>query len=261
MDSKNSQRTPQQPAQPQYANYWAPLTCKRHILPHSAQPQHTNHWALRTRKRHQQEHQPQRPTESSDPTQHAKGRTGDCPGPRKETATRRNVTQGGGTCPVHSPAESRTLDPNHKRLWLGCFKNLLGCGGSGQAGLAVRPSIILGPVAPLLQEWHWKSRERHGLSGQLRAHTAGEDCEYQQSRKFGRRSHMRRVRDYRRDPVFSLPHRTQRRLCGIRSSGDYVQHGNRRCTASCKGSSLRGGPVSPAFLSPGLHQIWPPHVA
>ena len=32
--------------------------------------------------------------ERSDPTQHAKGRTGDCPGPRKETATRRNVTRG-----------------------------------------------------------------------------------------------------------------------------------------------------------------------
>ena len=27
------------------------------------------------------EHRPQRPTERSDPTQHAKGRTGDCPGP------------------------------------------------------------------------------------------------------------------------------------------------------------------------------------
>ena len=69
---------------PQYANYWAPLTRKRHIPPHSAQPQHTNHWAPRTRKRHQQEHRPQRPTERSDPTQHAKGRPGDCPGPRKE---------------------------------------------------------------------------------------------------------------------------------------------------------------------------------
>ena len=44
----------------------------------------------------QQEHRPQRPTESSDLKQHAKGRTGDCPGPRKETATRRNVTRGGG---------------------------------------------------------------------------------------------------------------------------------------------------------------------
>ena len=57
-------------------------------------PQHTNYWAPRTRKQHQQEHRPQRPTESSDPTQHAKGRTGDCPGPRKGTTTRRNVTQG-----------------------------------------------------------------------------------------------------------------------------------------------------------------------
>ena len=42
-----------------------------------------NHWAPRTRKRHQQEHWPQRPTESSDPTQHAKERTGECPGPVK----------------------------------------------------------------------------------------------------------------------------------------------------------------------------------
>ena len=49
-----------------------------------------------TRQRHHKAHRPQRPTERSDPTQHAKGRTGDCPGPRKGTATRRNVTQGGG---------------------------------------------------------------------------------------------------------------------------------------------------------------------
>ena len=64
-------------------------------MPHPAQPRHT-YWAPRTRKRHQQKHRPQRPTQRSDPTQHAKGRTGDCPGPRKETTTRRNVTQGGG---------------------------------------------------------------------------------------------------------------------------------------------------------------------
>ena len=89
-------RPRQQPAHSQYANYWAPLTRKRHTMPHSAQPQHTKYWAPRTRKRHQQEHWPQRPTESSNPTQHAKGRTGDCPGPRKGTTTRRNVTQGGG---------------------------------------------------------------------------------------------------------------------------------------------------------------------
>ena len=64
----------------------APLTRKRHIPPHPAQAQHTNHRAPRT----------QRPSERSDPTQHAKGRTGHCPGPRKETTTRRNVTRGGG---------------------------------------------------------------------------------------------------------------------------------------------------------------------
>ena len=92
--AKTVKQPPQQPAQPQHANYWALLTRKRHIPPHPSQPRHTNHWAPRTRKRHRQEHRPQRPTESSDPTQHAKGRTGDCPGPRKGAATRRNVTQG-----------------------------------------------------------------------------------------------------------------------------------------------------------------------
>ena len=97
---------------PQYANYWAPLTRKKHIPPHAAQPRHTNDGAPRTRKRHQQEHRPQRPTERSDPTQHAKGRTGDCPGPRKGATTRRNVTRGGSSgegshgCPgaLHSPS-------------------------------------------------------------------------------------------------------------------------------------------------------------
>ena len=92
---KQSNDPRQQPAHPQYANYWAPLTRKRHTIPHSAQPRHTNYWAPRTWKRHQQEHRPQRPTERSDPTQHAKGRPGDCPGPRKGATTRRNVTQGG----------------------------------------------------------------------------------------------------------------------------------------------------------------------
>ena len=87
--AKTVKRPRQQPAHPQYANSWAPLTCKRRILPHSAQPQHTNYWAPRTRKQHQQEHRPQRPTERSE------RRTGDCPGPRKGATTRRNVTQGG----------------------------------------------------------------------------------------------------------------------------------------------------------------------
>ena len=94
--AKTVKRPRQQPGHPQYANYWALLTRKRHIPPHPAQSQHANYWAPRTRKRHQQEHRPQRPTERSDPTQHAKGRTGDCPGPRKGATTRWNVTQGGG---------------------------------------------------------------------------------------------------------------------------------------------------------------------
>ena len=72
--AKAIKQPPQQPAQPPCANCWAP----------------------QTRQRHQQEHRPQRPSERSDPTQHAKGRAGDCPGPRKETATRRNFTRGGG---------------------------------------------------------------------------------------------------------------------------------------------------------------------
>ena len=93
--AKPVKRPRQQPAHPQYANYWAPLTRKQLTMPHSAQSQHANYWAPRTRKRHQQEHRPQRPTERSDPTQHAKGRTGDRPGPRKGATTRRNVTQGG----------------------------------------------------------------------------------------------------------------------------------------------------------------------
>ena len=55
VDSKNSQNDPGNNQHIlQYANYWAPLTHKRHIPPHSAQPRHTNHWAPRTQKRHQQ---------------------------------------------------------------------------------------------------------------------------------------------------------------------------------------------------------------
>ena len=58
-------------------------------------------------------HRTQRPTERSDPTQHAKGRTGDCPGPRKETTTGRNVTRGGsvgwGVLPVSRACASACL--------------------------------------------------------------------------------------------------------------------------------------------------------
>ena len=129
------------PAHPQYANYWAPLTRKRHIPPHPAQPQHTNHWAPRTRKRHQQEHRPQRPPERSDPTQHAKGRTGDCPGPRKETSTRRNVTRGRGGGGVRGQGKIcvPTIGPFHKFLFLP-EENFSDVGGwVGRPGLARAP--------------------------------------------------------------------------------------------------------------------------
>ena len=93
--------------------------------------QHTNYWAPRTRKRHQQEHRPQRPTESSDPTQHAEGRTGDRPGPRKETTTRRNVTQGWGGgvlrlsgIPIHPLAQAlgvgRSMGTDMRQRTIGC---------------------------------------------------------------------------------------------------------------------------------------------
>ena len=108
--AKTVKRPWQQPAHPQYANYWAPLMRKRHTILHSAQPQHTNYWAPGTRKRHQQDH---RPTESSNPTQNAKGSTGDCPGPRKGTTTRRNVTQGGKNCQTTILATSTA--PAHQR--------------------------------------------------------------------------------------------------------------------------------------------------
>ena len=76
-------------------------------------PQYVNDWAPRTRQRHQQEHRPQRPSERSDPTQHAKGRTGDCPGPRKGATTRRNVTQGGtgGGAPKCRTRECNNVRP------------------------------------------------------------------------------------------------------------------------------------------------------
>ena len=114
-DPRNNQHNPQ------YANDWAPLTRKRHIPPHPAQPQHTSHWAPRTRKRHQQEHRPQRPTERSDPTQHAKGRTGDCPGPRKGTTTRRNVTTGGGRTAAPAASSPPQTPPRSDASHPQCF--------------------------------------------------------------------------------------------------------------------------------------------
>ena len=70
----------------------------RQTIPHNNQhnPQYASYRAPLTQKQHHKAHRPQRPTERSDPTQHAKGRTGDRPGPREEPATRCNVTRGGG---------------------------------------------------------------------------------------------------------------------------------------------------------------------
>ena len=93
VDSKGSQTTP---AATSTSSIRQLLGANGTSRQHPAQPRHTNRWAPRTRKRHQQEHRPQRPTERSDPTQHAKGRPGDCPGPRKGTTTRQNVTREGG---------------------------------------------------------------------------------------------------------------------------------------------------------------------
>ena len=96
VDGKNSQATP---ATTSTTSIRQLLGATDAQTPHHATSSTAPaHWALRMRKQHQQEHRPQRPTESSDPTQHAKGRTGDCPGPRKETTSRRNVTQGGFGC-------------------------------------------------------------------------------------------------------------------------------------------------------------------
>ena len=114
---KHSNDPRQPPAHPQHANYWAPLMRRQHIPPHPAQPQYANDWAPRTQKRHQQGHRPQRPTQSSDPTQHAKGRTGDCPRPRKGATTRRNVTQGVPPPPSNVPPPClglRTHPPPHR---------------------------------------------------------------------------------------------------------------------------------------------------
>ena len=87
---------PQQPAQPQYANYWALLM-----------------WKKTTRNTGRSGCQ------NSDPTQHAKGRTGDCPGPRKETATQRDVTQGVRTPPswTHQPPQPPSYPPTPHLLF------------------------------------------------------------------------------------------------------------------------------------------------
>ena len=97
--AKTVKRPRQQPAHSQYANYWAPLTCKRHTMPHPAQPQYTNHWA--PRKQHQQEHRPQGPHTRNAATRRSTRREErvTVQGPVKKS-TGRNVTGGGGGADV-----------------------------------------------------------------------------------------------------------------------------------------------------------------
>ena len=153
--AKTVKRPWQQPAHPQYANYWAPLTRKRHTMPHSAQPQHTNYWVPRTRKRQEQEHRPQRRTESSDPTQHAEGRTSDCPGPRKGTTTRRNVTQGVDICSDRTPVALTPCDrpclcaqgySEWPRRWIRCMPSP----SHPRPHPSRSPRLIPGPSCPHL---------------------------------------------------------------------------------------------------------------
>ena len=82
-------RPPQQPAQPQRANYLAPPTTKAPL----------------TRQRRHEEQLPPRPSERIDPTQHAKGRTGDGLGQKISSAPSAPLTTQGllGRDPPHSP--------------------------------------------------------------------------------------------------------------------------------------------------------------
>ena len=141
VDSKNnSQTTPATTSTSSIRQLLGAADAQTAHMPHSAHPQHTNYWAPRTRQRHQQEHRPQRPTENSNPTQHAKGRTGDCPGPRKETTTRRNVTQGVG--PTHPPP----LDPSTHHPLPPKRSPGVGCGSAmgPSSGSQQRPVTFLG---------------------------------------------------------------------------------------------------------------------
>ena len=85
--AKTVKRPRQQPAHPQYANYWAPLTRKRRTIPHSAQPQHTNYWA-----------------ERGNDTSKSTGRSG-----RQKAATRRNMRRE-ERVPVQGPAKEQQQD-------------------------------------------------------------------------------------------------------------------------------------------------------
>ena len=69
----------------------------------------------------------------------AKGRTGDCPGPHKETATRRNVTQGGGgglrRGPNDLPRTQTFVSSPQPAMGLWTARRRPRCARSGGAGL------------------------------------------------------------------------------------------------------------------------------
>ena len=113
-----------------------------------------DHWAPRTRKRHQQEHRPQRPTERSDPTQHAKGRTCDCPGPCKGATTGRNVTHG-APCAACC-ADFASTHNTHVTAHMSPF----GGGGGGHMEIAIL--IVRSCLPPPLLALPWVEGEGGG---------------------------------------------------------------------------------------------------
>ena len=101
--AKTVKRPRQQPAQPQYANYWGPLTRKRHTTPHPAQPRHS----------------PGTPTtglrERGNDTSKSTGRSG-----RQKAATRRNMRREERVT-VQGPVKKQQPDRmSHRGAGLGC---------------------------------------------------------------------------------------------------------------------------------------------
>ena len=119
---KPSNDPPQQPAQPPVRQLLGTANAQTAPAATSTAPVHERLGSANA-KQHQREHGPQRPTKRSDPAQHAKGTAGDCPGPRKETGTRRNVTQGrGGAAEGNQPSPLGCIADPHvlcllRRMW------------------------------------------------------------------------------------------------------------------------------------------------
>ena len=138
---------------------WAAKTVKRPPQ-QPAQPQCSNYWALLMRKRHHKEHRLHWQSESIDPTQHAKERTGDCPGARKETAPRQNVTQGGPLCLLAPRGAARAGDQKNKcsmkpghgmiAMWVQVLYRCLTCFGT-HGGMC--PVCSQGSIRMAVHHW------------------------------------------------------------------------------------------------------------